>query len=73
MLVGRARRGRDPSAAPRQGIGYILEAARDRLIPDTPELSVPGFSRLPLTEALTESAHCPRPRTTCWSTTRSCH
>jgi hypothetical protein len=46
MLVG-GRRGRDSSAGPRQGIGYPLDAARDRLIPDTPDFSVPASRACP--------------------------
>jgi len=37
--------------------------ARDRLVPDTPDFSVPASRVRPLTEAQTESAPCPSPKT----------
>jgi hypothetical protein len=49
----------------------ILRTARDRLIPDTPDFSVPASRACPLTERDREHQWL-RPRTTSRSTTRSC-
>jgi len=51
--------------------GSILRTARDRLIPDTPDFSVPASRAAPDRGANRERL-CPRPRTTSCSMTRSC-